>query len=110
MSLLLSNDRNTDVIKVGGSSLEEDGRYVLGDDALACLKDILRWIRLHDDRLKRYDVQRCIAESNLVEGDLLEILAQSPADAALEKLRHRVALACSMLAGSYARRCLTPYS
>lgn len=77
--------------------MEEDGRYVLGDDALACLKDILRWIRLHDDRLKRYDVQRCIAESNLVEGDLLEILSIFSEDAGQNKIRHRIALACSKL-------------
>ncbi|KAF2834916.1 timeless protein [Patellaria atrata CBS 101060] len=63
------------VTAVGGTSAELDGRYVLGDDALACLKDLKRWLSLYDTRLKRLDVARCIAEANLVKGDLLEILA-----------------------------------
>ncbi|KAF2084832.1 timeless-domain-containing protein [Saccharata proteae CBS 121410] len=81
------------VSAVGGSSVETDDRYVLGDDALACLKDIRRWIRLYDYRLNRYDVARCIAEANLVKGDLLEILALWPERSTNDKLKSKAALA-----------------
>lgn len=81
-------------LQVGGSSTEEDGRYVLGDDALACLKDLRRWIRFYDQRLNRYDVVRCLAEANLVKGDLLEILAAWPEQVTEERLKHKIALAC----------------
>jgi replication fork protection complex subunit Tof1/Swi1 len=42
---------------LGGSSVEgEQGVYVLGDDALACLRDIRRWLKLYDEKLNRLDV------------------------------------------------------
>ena len=31
-------------------------KYALGDDALACLKDLRRWLKLYDEKLNRYDV------------------------------------------------------
>ncbi|OCL07791.1 topoisomerase 1-associated factor 1 [Glonium stellatum] len=82
------------VTAVGGSNSGEDGRYVLGDDALACLKDLIRWIRLYDQRLNRLDVARCLAEANLVKGDLLEILAKYSEKVTADKLKHKIALAC----------------
>ncbi|KAL2355369.1 timeless protein-domain-containing protein [Cryomyces antarcticus] len=82
------------VSAVGGSSTFEDGRYVLGDDALACLKDLKRWLRLYDEKSNRLDVARCLAEANLVQGDLLEILAQWPDNATEDKLKSKIALAC----------------
>ena len=67
---------------------------MLGDDALACLKDIKRWLRLYDEKLHRLDVARCLAEANLVKGDLLEILASWPEDEEEDKIRAKIALAC----------------
>jgi len=67
---------------------------VLGDDALAVLKDIKRWLRLYDDRLHRLDVARLLAEANLIKGDLLEILATWPEDAVDSGFRSKIALLC----------------
>jgi len=67
---------------------------VLGDDALACLKDLKKWLKLHDEKANRLDVARCLAESNLVSGDLLEILAAWPESATEDKVKSKVALSC----------------
>jgi replication fork protection complex subunit Tof1/Swi1 len=40
------------------------------------------------------DVARCIAEANLVDGDLLQILATWPENAAENRFKARIALAC----------------
>ncbi|KAK9434066.1 timeless protein-domain-containing protein [Lipomyces doorenjongii] len=48
--------------------------YVLGDDALACLKDLKRWIKAYDEKLNRLDVARAISKTSLVTEDLLQIL------------------------------------
>ena len=61
---------------------------------MACLKDIKRWLRLYDEKANRLDVARCLAEANLVNGDLLEILAAWPENATNDKLRTKIALAC----------------
>ncbi|KAI9699521.1 MAG: Topoisomerase 1-associated factor 1 [Bogoriella megaspora] len=82
------------VSAVGGTSADLDGRYVLGDDALACLKDLKKWLNLYDNALNRLDVARCIAEANLVQGDLLEILAQWSEEETDNKLKYKIALAC----------------
>ena len=66
---------------------------MLGDDALACLKDIKRWLKLFDEKTNSLDVARCLAESNLVKGDLLEILATWPEDATEDRLKSKIALA-----------------
>ncbi|KAK5125789.1 hypothetical protein LTR85_012065 [Meristemomyces frigidus] len=81
---------------VGGSSTYDD-TYAVGDDALAALNDILRWLRLYDEKLNRFDVKRCLAEANLVKGDLLEILALWPEEAVDNKLKAKLALACLQL-------------
>ena len=57
---------------LGGSHASETGQYVLGDEALACLKDLKRWLKGYDEKLSRLDVARCIAECRLVTGDLLD--------------------------------------
>lgn len=44
---------------LGGSSSSESGQYALGDDALACLKDLKRWLKGFDEKLNRFDVARC---------------------------------------------------
>ena len=80
--------------QLGGTGADEDGRYVLGDDALACLKDLKRWLKLHDEKANRLDVARCLAESNIVGGDLLPILAAWPEQAGDDRIRGKVALAC----------------
>ncbi|KAH7046053.1 timeless protein-domain-containing protein [Macrophomina phaseolina] len=82
------------VSAVGGSSIEQEGRYVLGDDALACLKDLRRWLRLYDQRLNRHDVARCLAEADVVKGDLCEILGQWTEERTNHGLKPKAALAC----------------
>lgn len=84
----------SDASQLGGSGADEDGRYVLGDDALACLRDIKRWLKLYDEKANRLDVARCLAESNLVGGDLLQILAVWPENATDDRLKSKIALAC----------------
>jgi replication fork protection complex subunit Tof1/Swi1 len=77
---------------VGGSSIDGDGRYILGDDAIGCLKDLRRWIRFYDEKLNRLDVQRVLAESNFVKGDLLEMLSDWPETSHENRLRSKIAL------------------
>ena len=61
---------------------------------MACLKDLNKWLKLHDEKANRLDVARCLAESNLVNGDLLEILAAWPEEGAEDGLKFKIALAC----------------
>lgn len=61
---------------------------------MACLKDLKKWLKLHDEKANRLDVARCLAEANLVSGDLLEILAAWPESATEDKIKSKVALAC----------------
>ncbi|KAI9700825.1 MAG: Topoisomerase 1-associated factor 1 [Candelina mexicana] len=82
------------VSALGGTGADEDGRYVLGDDALACLKDLKKWLKLHDEKANRLDVARCLAEANLVNGDLLEILAAWPEEATEDRIKPKISLAC----------------
>ena len=84
----------TDLAQLGGSSTDDDGRYILGDDALAVLRDLKRWLKLYDEKHNRLDVARCLAEAKLVGGDLIPILASWPEDGKDNKLKARVALAC----------------
>ncbi|KAI3324942.1 timeless protein [Xylariaceae sp. AK1471] len=85
---------NSLVSALGGSSSDDDGRYVLGDSAVEVLRDIKKWIRFYDEKTNRMDVARCLAEANLVEGDLLHILATWPENATDNKFKARAALAC----------------
>ena len=66
----------------------------MGDDALAVLRDLKRWLKLYDEKHNRLDVARCLAEAKLVGGDLIPILASWPEDGKENKLKARVALAC----------------
>lgn len=61
---------------------------------MACLKDLKKWLKLHDEKSNRLDVARCLAEANLVKGDLLEILAAWPETATEDRVKSKVALAC----------------
>ncbi|KAI1876469.1 hypothetical protein JX265_003995 [Neoarthrinium moseri] len=85
---------NSLVSALGGNSAEDDGRYVMGDSALEVLRDIKKWIRFYDEKTNRMDVARCLAEANLVDGDLLQILAAWPIAATENKFKSRAALAC----------------
>ncbi|CCX13350.1 Similar to Topoisomerase 1-associated factor 1; acc. no. A1C928 [Pyronema omphalodes CBS 100304] len=79
---------------LGGSSVETTGKYALGDDALAVLKDLRRWLKLYDEKLNRYDVARCLSEAQLLQNDLLEIIALWKDDETHIKPKHRLVLAC----------------
>ncbi|KAK8065636.1 mating-type switching protein swi1 [Apiospora hydei] len=85
---------NSLVSALGGFSADDDGRYVLGDSALEVLRDIKKWIRFYDEKTNRMDVARCLAEANLIDGDLLHILATWSENANDNKFKARVALAC----------------
>ena len=78
---------------VGGRSTYDDS-YSVGDDAVAVLKDLQRWLRLYDEKTDRHDVKRVLAEANLVKGDLLEILSLWADDAQENKHKAKLALAC----------------
>ncbi|KAK5075075.1 Topoisomerase 1-associated factor 1 [Lithohypha guttulata] len=78
---------------LGGTGSDETGRYVLGDDAIAVLRDLKRWLKLYDEKTNRLDVARCMAEANLVRGDLLPILSLWKENGKNEKSRSRLALA-----------------
>ena len=67
---------------------------MLGDDALACLRDLKKWLKLYDEKANRLDVARVLAETNLVRGDLLQILASWPEHDTNNRLKSKIALAC----------------
>ena len=67
---------------------------MLGDDALACLRDIKRWLKLYDEKQNRMDVARCLGEANLVNGDLVPILSLWSVTGQSSKYMSRIALAC----------------
>ncbi|KAI5964307.1 TOF1 [Candida pseudojiufengensis] len=50
--------------------------YKLGHDALACLKDIKRWIKAVDEKQNNYEVALACAECGLIQNDLIIILSQ----------------------------------
>ncbi|RKF63835.1 Topoisomerase 1-associated factor 1 [Erysiphe neolycopersici] len=82
------------VSALGGSGADENGQYILGDDALACLRDLKRWLKLYDEKVNRLDVARCLAESNVVGGDILLILAAWPEYDSGDRLKFKAALSC----------------
>lgn len=67
---------------------------MLGDDSLACLRDIKRWLKLYDEKNNRMDVARCLGEANVVSGDLLPILTLWWGTGQKSKHMTRIALAC----------------
>lgn len=79
---------------LGGSHASNTGQYILGDEALACLKDLKRWLKGYDEKLSRLDVARCIAECRLVTGDLLEIIASWTERDLEDKAKAKIVLAC----------------
>jgi replication fork protection complex subunit Tof1/Swi1 len=67
--------------------------YLLGDDALGCLKDIKKWIRFYAAAGK-LDALRCIADTNLVQLDLCSILAAFTQGQEHDNAKARLALNC----------------
>lgn len=62
---------------IGGpdyASQLEPPPYKLGDDCLACLRDLKRWFKLVDDQQNRWDVANACAEYCILIDDLLPIL------------------------------------
>lgn len=66
----------------------------MGDSALEVLRDLKKWIRFYDEKTNRMDVARCLHDANVLEGDLLNILASWPESATDNKFKSRAALAC----------------
>jgi replication fork protection complex subunit Tof1/Swi1 len=58
------------------------------------LRDLKKWLKLYDEKANRLDVARCLADSNLVGGDLLQILAAWPENATEDRVKAKIALAC----------------
>lgn len=88
-------DPDTAVTQLGGFSEQDDGTYYkLGDDAIDVLRDIKKWIRFYDEKTNRMDVARCLADANLVSGDIVHILALWNENATDDRYKARVALAC----------------
>ncbi|KAL1610260.1 Topoisomerase 1-associated factor 1 [Paraconiothyrium brasiliense] len=79
------------ITALGG--IGDDGTYSFGDDALLCLKDLRKWLKFADGQLNRRDVARCMAEANLVKGDLLEILAKVSTKVTDDRVKHKLAVA-----------------
>lgn len=85
-SMLHNSDFSTTVLKariallataIGGpdySSNLDPPPYKLGDDCLACLKDLKRWFRLVDENQSRWDVAMAAAEYRILQDDLIPIL------------------------------------
>lgn len=81
----------------GPDHTSADGLYKLGHDALACLKDLKRWIRSVDDRNGLADVALACAECGLVTNDLTVILCQwekPPKGIKKTKTIEKIMLAC----------------
>lgn len=81
----------------GPDHTTENGLYKLGHDALACLKDLKRWIRSVDEKNGTSDVALACAECGLVTNDLTVILCQwdKPAKGVRRtKTTDKIMLAC----------------
>ncbi|GMF01568.1 unnamed protein product [[Candida] boidinii] len=62
---------------LGGIDQSTDsGEYSLGVDALACLKDLKRWIKTVDEATNSWAVAIACFENGLVMNDLIPILTQ----------------------------------
>ncbi|KAF8004697.1 hypothetical protein HF325_000154 [Metschnikowia pulcherrima] len=70
--------------------------YKLGHDALACLKDLKRWLRAVDEKNGSFDVALACADCDLVKNDLTVILCQFDAPKTAAKTRgiDKIKLAC----------------
>ena len=82
------------VSALGGIDYAQPSRpYVLGDDALGCLKDLKKWVKFYGSSGK-LDALRCIAETNLVALDICQILGHFAPGQERDKIKWRLALNC----------------
>jgi replication fork protection complex subunit Tof1/Swi1 len=82
------------VSALGGFDYSQpDHPYVLGDDALGCLKDLKKWVKFYGSS-GRLDALRCIADTNLVSLDICQILGQFKQGQEQDKVKLRLALNC----------------
>jgi len=82
------------VSALGGIDFANPNRpYVLGDDALGCLKDLKKWVKFYGASGK-FDALRCIADTNLVSLDLCQILGSFREGQENDKVKWRMALNC----------------
>lgn len=82
------------VSALGGIEYSQPGHpYVLGDDALGCLKDLKKWVKFYGSSSK-LDALRCIADTNLVSLDICQILGQFKEGQEDDKAKCRLALNC----------------
>lgn len=83
------------VTALGGFDFDK-GDYKLGDEALACLHDLKKWLQHYDAKYQALDVACAIANTTLVTSDLLEILSHWEAAGRKERSEYhdKVALAC----------------
>lgn len=58
--------------------------YKLGDDCLACLKDLKRWFKLVDDQQNTWEVAMAAGEYKILTDDLIPILIDWETKSALE--------------------------
>lgn len=62
---------------IGGPDHSSDSAnppYKIGDDCLACIKDLITWFKLVDDKQKRWDVEMATAEFKILQNDLIPIM------------------------------------
>ncbi|BFZ53969.1 Topoisomerase 1-associated factor 1 [Savitreella phatthalungensis] len=82
----------------GNDAASTDNAYVLGDDALGCLRDIKRWLQHYDEKRDRWDVKAALGAMNVVTTDLCPILsAWQPRHDTIgedDPVQRRIALAC----------------
>ncbi|GEQ69059.1 hypothetical protein JCM33374_g2730 [Metschnikowia sp. JCM 33374] len=81
----------------GPDHASENHVYKLGHDALACLKDLKRWLRAVDEKNGTFDVALACAECDLVKNDLTVILCQwdkPPKGIARTRTTDKIMLAC----------------
>jgi hypothetical protein len=82
------------VSALGGIDFASPNRpYVLGDDALGCLKDLKKWVKFYGASGK-LDALRCIADTNLVSLDICQILGSFKEGQENDKVKWRMALNC----------------
>ena len=82
------------VSALGGIDFANPSRpYVLGDDALGCLKDLKKWVKFYGASSK-LDALRCIADTNLVSLDICQILGSFKEGQENDKIKWRMALNC----------------
>ncbi|KAL2312084.1 Mating-type switching protein swi1 [Schizosaccharomyces pombe] len=82
------------VSAIGGFDYSDDEKvYVLGDEALACLKDLKRYLQVVDEKYKVWQIRSLLSSLQLVTNDICPILSDWDKD--ITNYRNwRIALAC----------------